>query len=84
MIYMHTVIIEKKKNIFHLWLVMFQDGDNGVSEPCRQQQMCVLRQLCIPRVALLLHTVLHSTEQHQRALQLADVLAAQQYGLYKV
>ena len=50
----------------------------------RMHQMRLLRQLCLPPLCFLLHTILHSTEQLNKCLQLADVIASEQYKLYQV
>jgi nuclear pore complex protein Nup107 len=62
------------------------DSDDMVpgEEPGRHRQMEVLRQLCIPQITLLLHTVLHNTSRHRDCFLLADVIASEQHQLYKV
>ncbi len=44
----------------------------------------MLRQLCLPMVCLLLHTVLHCTKQYKECLRFADIIASEQHQLYKV
>lgn len=46
--------------------------------------MHMLRKVCIPQLCLLLHSVLHATDQYKEAIQLADIVASDQYELYKV
>lgn len=53
------------------WLTGAKDGD-------------YLRSVCIPEVVLLLYSVLSESELHAECVQLADILAAEKYGLYKV
>nr|CAH7732455.1 unnamed protein product [Callosobruchus chinensis] len=53
------------------WLVGAQDDE-------------YLRSTCIPEIVLLLYTVLSETNQHEECVQLADILAAEKYGLYRV
>ncbi|XP_012287801.1 nuclear pore complex protein Nup107 isoform X2 [Orussus abietinus] len=69
------------------WLV---DSDHGSDEPLtpeeqlRRHQMAKLRELCIPKVTLLLHSVMSEMNEHFECIQLADTLASEQYQLYKV
>ncbi|CAH1999739.1 unnamed protein product [Acanthoscelides obtectus] len=53
------------------WLVGAQDDE-------------YIRSTCIPKIVLLLYTVLSETNQHEECVQLADILAAEKYSLYKV
>ncbi|XP_046992002.1 nuclear pore complex protein Nup107 [Schistocerca americana] len=50
----------------------------------RKQQMDCLRQLCIPKVVLLLHTLHHKMGDYRECIQLADLVVDEHYGLYKV
>lgn len=43
-----------------------------------------LRSKCIPEIVLLLYTVLYESEMYEEAVQLADTIASEKYGLYKV
>lgn len=43
-----------------------------------------LRSICIPECVLLLYNVLSESNLHEECVQLADVLASEKYGLYKV
>lgn len=43
-----------------------------------------LRSVCIPEIVLLLYSVLSESGWHEEAVQLADLLAAERYGIYKV
>ncbi|XP_076244660.1 nuclear pore complex protein Nup107 [Calliopsis andreniformis] len=69
------------------WLV---DPSYNNDEPCtpeeisRERQMEKLRELCIPKITLLLHSVMSEMNEHAECIQLADVLASEQYQLYKV
>ncbi|KOC68273.1 Nuclear pore complex protein Nup107 [Habropoda laboriosa] len=68
------------------WLV---DSNNNNDESCtpeeesREHQMEKLRQLCIPKITLLLHSVMSEMNEHAGCIQLADTLASEQYQLYK-
>ena len=44
----------------------------------RDLEIDYLRRLCIPEVVLLLHSVLHSTDQFDKAIALADLVASEQ------
>ena len=57
--------------------------DAGVDEQ-RAHEMKLLRQLSLPPLCYLLHTVLHSTQQYQDCLHLAGVVASEQHTLYSV
>ena len=57
--------------------------DQEVDET-RQQQLSSLRELCLPMLCFLLHTVLHTTEQFKECLALADIIASEEHQLYKV
>ncbi|XP_031573493.1 nuclear pore complex protein Nup107-like [Actinia tenebrosa] len=63
---------------------MFDQRMDGESDATRSQQLELLRQLCLPLICFLLHTVHHSTGQYKQCLQLADIIASEQYELYKV
>jgi len=69
------------------WLV---DSTSGNDESCtpedelREHQLEKLRELCIPKVTLLLYSVMSEMNEHDGCIQLADVLASEQYQLYKV
>ncbi|OAD62237.1 hypothetical protein WN48_06878 [Eufriesea mexicana] len=69
------------------WLV---DSNNNNDDPCtpeevsREHQMEKLRELCIPKITLLLHSVMSEMNEHADCIQLADLLASEQYQLYKV
>lgn len=78
-----------KKKIYNVllfidggWLVDQQVDDQF--DESRTVQMSRLRQLCLPTLCLLLHKVLHTTEQYKECLQLADIIASDEYELYKV
>lgn len=69
------------------WLV---DSKSSNDEPCtsedelREHQLEKLRELCIPKVTLLLHSVMSEMNEHDGCIQLADTLSSEQYQLYKV
>ncbi|XP_054005654.1 nuclear pore complex protein Nup107 [Hylaeus anthracinus] len=69
------------------WLVD-SNNDNDESrtldEESREHQMEKLRELCIPKITLLLHSVMSEMNEHSGCIQLADILASEQYQLYKV
>lgn len=43
-----------------------------------------LRSTCIPEVVFLLYSVLYESEAYEECVQLADIIASEKYGLYKV
>lgn len=69
------------------WLI---DSKNNNGESCisegelREHQLQKLRELCIPKVTLLLHSVMSEMNEHDGCIQLADILASEQHQLYKV
>lgn len=44
----------------------------------------LLRATCIPEITLLLYSVLHESKMYDECVQMADILASEKYGLYKV
>ena len=50
----------------------------------REHQLEKLRELCIPKITLLLHSVMSEMNEHADCIQLADILASEQHQLYKV
>ncbi|CAK9799994.1 Nuclear pore complex protein Nup107 [Anthophora plagiata] len=69
------------------WLVdsnNYSDESLTQEEESREHQMEILRQLCIPKITLLLHSVMSEMNEHAGCIQLADILASEQYQLYKV
>ncbi|CAH1783976.1 unnamed protein product [Owenia fusiformis] len=88
----HTLMIqtkateEKMYNVLMFvnggWMVDMREDDQ--MEESRANQMKLLRQLCLPTICFLLHTVLHITEQYKKAIQLADLIASEQHKLYLV
>ncbi|XP_017881019.1 nuclear pore complex protein Nup107 [Ceratina calcarata] len=69
------------------WLV--DSNNNDSDEPhaddlSREHQMEKLREFCIPKITLLLHSVMSEMNEHAECIQLADILASEQYQLYKV
>ncbi|KAK0165313.1 hypothetical protein PV328_003837 [Microctonus aethiopoides] len=64
------------------WLV---DANNLTPrDPLRKHQLDKLRNLCIPKVTLLLLTVMSEMNEHSACIELADILASEQYKLYTV
>lgn len=48
----------------------------------RAHQLTLIRQLCIPYLAFLLHNVLHSAKQYKQCLQLAEVIQSKRQNLH--
>ena len=61
-----------------------QRVDGEKTDSTRSYQLLLLRQLCIPLLCFLIHSVLHSTRQYKHCLQLADILASEQFKLFEV
>ncbi|XP_077992386.1 nuclear pore complex protein Nup107-like [Glandiceps talaboti] len=64
------------------WMVDQKDDED--LDDGREYQMVLLRQLCIPTLCFLLHSVLHKTKQYTEAVQIADIIASERHQLYKV
>ncbi|XP_029902109.1 nuclear pore complex protein Nup107 isoform X2 [Myripristis murdjan] len=78
-----------KERIYNV--LLFVDGgwmvDNrqeAGQEAERGHQMALLRSLCLPRLSFLLLSVLQSSNRHQEALRLADIISSDQHRLYQV
>lgn len=63
------------------WLV--DPRDDGSNER-RSHQLVLLRQLCIPFLTFLLHSVLQQSKMHKECFQLAEVVQSKQFKLYEV
>lgn len=61
-------------------VLLFPDG----GWLCGARDADYLRSICIPECVLLLYSVLYESGMHEECVQLADILAAEKYGLYKV
>ena len=57
---------------------------DGAGEPQRQRELAQLRRLYVPQTVCVLHTVLTESGRLQEAARLADLVAGDQYQLYKV
>ncbi|XP_074869384.1 nuclear pore complex protein Nup107 isoform X2 [Carettochelys insculpta] len=84
-----AVTADVKEKMYNV--LLFVDGgwmvdvrEDAEHDPERTHQMILLRQLCLPMICFLLHTVLHSTRQYQECLRLADVVASERHKLYMV
>ena len=49
----------------------------------REAELTSLRRLLVPRTVTLLHSLLHSTGQHQQCVALADTVADEGQALYQ-
>ena len=58
-------------------------SDGWMAEPEDDVELIYLRKLCIPEVIFLLHTLLHTTENYDQAVALADIVASEVHGLYE-
>ncbi|XP_043268599.1 nuclear pore complex protein Nup107 [Venturia canescens] len=60
-------------------------GDESTpAMPLRLHQLNRLRSLCIPKITLLLLTVMSDMNEHAECVELSDILASEQYQLYSV
>ena len=66
------------------WLVDQCEEDKQTVDETRSQEIDYLRKLCLPKLVLLLHSVLHNTGQYDKAIQLADLVASEKYSLYEI
>ena len=55
----------------------------GFSDQEREAELVALRRLLVPRTVTLLHSLLHSTGQHQQSVALADTVADEGHALYQ-
>uniref|UniRef100_T2MEI4 Nuclear pore complex protein n=1 Tax=Hydra vulgaris TaxID=6087 RepID=T2MEI4_HYDVU len=62
---------------------MLDERHIGNNDP-RNQQMILLRQLCIPYLSFLLMSVLQSSQKHRECFQLAEIIQSRQHKLYEV
>ncbi|KAM4036684.1 nuclear pore complex protein Nup107 [Anomaloglossus baeobatrachus] len=87
--HLDVLTLDVKEKIYNV--LLFVDGgwmvdvrDDADEDPERKHQMDLLRNLCLPMMCFLLHTVLHNTDQYQECLRLADVISSETQKLYKV
>uniref|UniRef100_T1IIX7 Nuclear pore complex protein n=1 Tax=Strigamia maritima TaxID=126957 RepID=T1IIX7_STRMM len=72
-------------------VLLFVDGgwmvdrrNDGPTDESRELQLNRLRELYLPEICLLVHAVLHATNQHRSCLQLVDVIASEEHKLFAV
>lgn len=64
------------------WLIdQYEEND---SDESRSRELEYLRKYWLPKVILLLHTVLHNTEKYEKAIELSDLVASEKYCLYEI
>lgn len=66
------------------WMNDRQSDEQLSVDARRQNQMQRLRELCLPKTTFLLVSVFQETQQHKECLKLADTLASENVGLYKI
>ncbi|KAK7861733.1 hypothetical protein R5R35_008705 [Gryllus longicercus] len=72
------------------WLVDIHSKDGPLEEEfddeakCRLQQMENLRKICIPKIVLLLISMMQSMGDHAECIQLAETIVSEQHQIYKV
>ena len=57
---------------------------DGAEEPQRQRELAELRRMYVPQTVCVLHTVLTESGRLTEAARLADLVAGEEYQLYKV
>merc|ERR1712192_276142 len=62
-------------------VTMEVEGSSADQE--REAELASLRRLLVPRTVTLLHSLLHSTGQHQQCVALADTVADEGHALYQ-
>ncbi|XP_065218253.1 nuclear pore complex protein Nup107 [Planococcus citri] len=73
----------------HLYnVLLFPDGgwlveNRYFEDSSRIAQMNALRKLCIPKIVILLHTVLHSIQLYDECLKLAEIITSEENEIYK-
>jgi nuclear pore complex protein Nup107 len=79
--FMTKEVVKKMYNVLLFvkgWMV-----DDGDKSSVRSRQMKKLRQICIPKICFLLHSVHHSTGKYSQCLRLVDVITSEFNCLYK-
>lgn len=71
------------------WFIFQEEPEDNItdrseSDTLRLEQMDRLRRLVLPGLVFLLHNVLHTSEQYQECVRLADIITSEQHKLYKV
>ena len=66
------------------WLIDQYEEEKDAIDEQRILELDYLRKYWLPKVILLLHTVLHNTKKFDRAIQLADLVASEKHRLYEI
>ncbi|XP_065883036.1 nuclear pore complex protein Nup107-like isoform X2 [Dysidea avara] len=78
-------VVQKIKDVLLFgpdgWMI---DPNPVDTSDTRTHQMKLLRQLCLPRMCVLLHTVLHSVGRYKECMEIGDMVASTRYKLYEV
>eukprot|EP00096_Caligus_rogercresseyi_P014843 TRINITY_DN7323_c0_g1_i1.p1 TRINITY_DN7323_c0_g1~~TRINITY_DN7323_c0_g1_i1.p1 ORF type:complete len:873 (-),score=260.12 TRINITY_DN7323_c0_g1_i1:73-2691(-) len=62
-----------------------EEGMNESSDASqRTEELEYLRRLLIPKLVILLHSVLHGTKQFKEAIRLGDLVASERYEIYRL
>jgi len=69
------------------WLVDHHDHDGDAAPPladeARLEELKRIRNIYVPEVSFMLHDLYYDMQEYQRAVALADIVAAEQYQLYR-
>ncbi|XP_019849419.1 PREDICTED: nuclear pore complex protein Nup107-like isoform X1 [Amphimedon queenslandica] len=87
-----SLVSEVKSQVYNVlmfvkggWMSNVTSADDAdPDESNRVQQMKRLREICIPRLCFLLHSVLHSSQNYKDCFELASVIASESHGLHEV
>lgn len=60
------------------------EGGDGEPAVRSTEQLHMLQRLCLPQMVSLLHTVLHATGSYKQCVELANLVASEDYKLYQV
>ncbi|XP_035671909.1 nuclear pore complex protein Nup107-like [Branchiostoma floridae] len=87
----HTLSSQTEEVVTKIYnVLLFPDGwmvdqrMESLEDEGRTHQLDLLRQLCLPTMCLLLHTILHQTGRYADCMVLADTIASEQHQLYTV
>jgi len=64
------------------WLIDQYEEDDADEQ--RSLELDYLRKHWLPKIILLLHSVLHNTGKYEKAIQLADLVASEKHCLYEI
>jgi len=66
------------------WLIDQYEEEKEAVDEQRGLELDYLRKYWLPKIILLLHSVLHNTNKFEKAIQLADLVASEKHCLYEI